>query len=308
MSSEINKRYIWLNDKLVRACDAKVNILSPMAQFGLNVFEGIPCYWNREKKKLLAFRLEDHYRRLKLSSDLMNLECLYSKEKMNEAFVEAIQANNYQEDLSVRQTLFVDGFGSWGSCGPVGMFVSPIPRRLTSAEYNKKGLRCCISSWLRIDDNSLSPHIKCGANYMNSRAAQLEAVRNGYDTAIILNKYGKVTEGPGSCVFMIKNDELITPCLTDGILDSITRDTVIKIADDLKINVRERTIDRTELYMCQEAFLCGSSMGITPIVSIDGHELSKGSRETIMNRIMDTYRQIVIGENEKYEKYLTVIN
>ena len=173
----------------------------------------------------------------------------------------------------VRQTLFVDGFGSWGSESPVEMFISPIPKRNTSSEYNKEGLRCCISSWKRISDNSISPRIKCGANYINSRMGQREAIRNGYDTCIFLNEKGTISEGPGSCLFMIKNSVLVTPPLTDSILESITRDTVIKLAQRLGYKVQERSIDRTELYMCDEAFLCGSSMGITPMLSVDKHEI-----------------------------------
>ena len=269
MKYDVAHRRIWFKGEILDVNDAKINILAPTSQFGLNVFEGIPCYWNEEEKQLYAFRLDDHYDRLLRSAKLIQLDCPYTKEDFKKAFVDVIKANEYDENLSVRQTLFVDGFGSWGSDGPVDMFVAPIPRGKTSAEYNKKGLNVCVTSWRRISDETLSPRIKCGANYINSRVGQREALRNGYDTCIFLNEAGKVAEGPGSCFFIVKNGTIITPQLTDSVLESITRDTVIKIAKGKGIPVVERTIDRTELYTCDEAFLCGSAMEMTPVLSID---------------------------------------
>ena len=198
MKYSVENRRIWFKGQIVDVNDAEINVLAPTSQFGLNVFEGIPCYWNDVKKQLYAFRLDDHYARLLRSARLLQLECQYSADDMKKAFIDVIRANEYDENLSVRQTLFVDGFGSWGSESPVDMFVAPIPRGRTSAEYNKKGLHCCVTSWRRISDENLSPRIKCGANYMNSRVGQREAVRNGYDTCIFLNEQGKLAEGPGS--------------------------------------------------------------------------------------------------------------
>ena len=180
MKYDVSERLIWLNGELLHVNDAKINVLSPTSQFGLNVFEGIPCYYNDETDKLYAFRLEDHYNRLIKSARLLQIDCPYSKDELKKAFRDVIKANEYRENLSVRQTLFVEGFGSWGSEGPTGMFVAPIPRGKTSAEYNKKGLNVCVSSYRRISEDNLSPRIKCGANYMNSRVGQREALRNYY--------------------------------------------------------------------------------------------------------------------------------
>ncbi len=304
MKYDVSERLIWLNGELLHVDDAKINVLSPTAQFGLNVFEGIPCYWNEEKKQLYAFRLDDHYNRLLKSARLLQLDCKYDKNDLKKALIDVIKENEYEENLSVRQTLFADGFGSWGSDGPVEMFVAPIPRGKTSAEYNKKGLNCCVTSWRRISDDNLSPRIKCGANYINSRVGQREALRNGYDTCIFLNKDGKVAEGPGSCLFIVKDQKVITPQLTDCVLESITRDTIINIAKDLGFEVVERTIDRTELYACDEAFLCGSAMEITPIISIDKYEISN---DTITNKIHEEYIQIVKGNRTSYSGWVTPI-
>ena len=307
MKYDVANRRIWLKGEILNVNDARINVLAPTSQFGLNVFEGIPCYWNDEEQQLYAFRLNDHYDRLFRSAKLIELDCKYTKEDLTKAFIDVIKANEYNENLSVRQTLFADGFGSWGSDGPVEMFVAPIPRGRTSAEYNKKGLHCCVTSWRRISDDILSPRIKCGANYINSRVGQREALRNGYDTCIFLNEAGKVAEGPGSCFFIVKKGTVITPMLTDSVLESITRDTVIKIAKSKGIDVIERTIDRTELYTCDEAFLCGSAMEMTPVLSIDRYVIGNGNTGAITKDLHLAYLDVVRGKVEEFKEWVTAI-
>lgn len=304
MKYDVSERLIWFKGELVHVNDAKINILAPTSQFGLNVFEGIPCYWNEDEHQLYAFRLDDHYERLLRSARLIQIDCPFSKSDLKKAFVDVVKANEYEENLSVRQTLFVDGFGSWGSDGPTNMFVAPIPRGKTSAEYNKKGLNVCVTSWRRISENALSPRIKCGANYINSRYGQREALRNGYDTCLFLNEHGKVSEGPGSCFFMVKNGKLITPAFTDAVLESITRDSIIKLAKSLGYDVEEKTIDRTELYTADEAFLCGSAMELTPVLSIDRYELGYGEITKILHQ---SYVNAAKGLNPQFNNWVTAI-
>ena len=307
MKTDVANRFIWLGGKILNVNEAKINVLTPTAQFGLNVFEGIRCYWNDKQKQLYAFRLEDHFMRLKRSLKLLQIDDVYSMDQLKKAFVDVIAANDYREDIAVRQTIFVDGFGTWSSEQAVNMFVAPIPKAKTSAEYNKTGLNCCISSWRRMADTMMSPRIKCGANYINSRMAQREALRNGYDTAIFLNDVGKVAEGPGSCLFIVRDGVLITPLITDSVLESITRDTIIKIATDMGIPVEERTVDRTELYICDEAFLCGSAMEVTPIFSVDRYAISDGRQGEITRRLHEKYLEIVTGEATQYQEWLTAV-
>lgn len=307
MKYDVANRRIWFKGEILNVNDAKINVLAPTSQFGLNVFEGIPCYWNDEEKQLYAFRLDEHYDRLIRSAKLIQIDNPYSKDELKKALVDVVKANEYDENLSVRQTLFVDGFGSWGSADPVDMFVAPIPRGRTSAEYNKKGLNVCVTSWRRISDETLSPRIKCGANYINSRVGQREALRNGYDTCLFLNEAGKVSEGPGSCFFMVRNGELITPQLTDSVLESITRDTVITIAESKGYKVVERTIDRTELYTCDEAFLCGSAMEMTPVLSVDKYTIGNGETGKITKELHMTYLDVVRGKVEQFKDWVTPI-
>lgn len=308
MKYDVANRVIWLKGQILNVNDARINVLSPTSQFGLNVFEGIPGYWNEEEQQLYMFRLNDHYDRLLRSAKLLQLDCTYTKEDFKKALIDTVKANEYYENISVRQTLFVDGFGSWGSESPVEMFVAPIPRGKTSAEYNKKGLNCCVTSWRRISDDNLSPRVKCGANYINSRMGQREALRNGYDTCIFLNRDGKVAEGPGSCFFMVKDNTLVTPQLTDSVLESITRDTIIRLAkEELGLEVKERTIDRTELYLADEAFLCGSAMEITPIYTIDRYKVGTGEQGKVTKELHLTYLDCVRGKLGSKKEWLTVV-
>lgn len=307
MKYNVENRRIWFKGKIVDVNDAKLNVLAPTSQFGLNVFEGIPCYWNDDENQLYAFRLDDHYDRLMKSAKLIQIDTKYTKDDLKRAFIDVIRANEYTENLSVRQTLFVDGFGSWGSEDPVEMFVAPIPRGRTSAEYNKKGLNVCVTSWRRINDETLSPRIKCGANYINSRVGQREAIRNGYDTCIFLNENGKVSEGPGSCLFLVIKGQIVTPKLTDSVLESITRDTIIKIAKSEGVQVVERTVDRTELYTCDEAFLCGSAMEITPILSIDRYDIGNGKIGKITKYLHNIYLDVVRGNLVEFKDWVTEV-
>lgn len=302
MKYDVSERLIWFKGNLVHVSDANINPLAPTAQFGLNVFEGIPCYWNEDERQLYAFRLDAHYDRLFKSAAMLQIDCPYTKEELKKALIDVVRANEFDENIAVRQTLFVDGFGSWGSEGPVDMFVAPIPRRKTSAEYNKKGLRVCVSSWRRISEKAMSPRIKCGANYINSRNGQREALKNGFDTCLFLNDKEKVSEGPGSCFFMIKDEELITPALCDDVLESITRDTLMTVAGDMGFRVTERSIEKDELYTADEAFLCGSSMELTPIISIDDYVLKESRITDLLHK---TYLDIVMGKEEKYRDWVT---
>lgn len=301
------ERLIWLDNKIVPLHEATINVLSPTSQFGANVFEGIRCYWNEDEKQLYAFRLKEHYKRLKNSMKMFRMEDKYSFEELEKALLDTVKANKYKEDIAVRQTVFIDGFGSWSSRGPVNMFIAPIPKSRVKIS-NNTGLKCCISSWERISDKNLSPKVKVGANYINSRMAQLEAMENGYDSAIFKNDQGKIAEGPGSCIFIIRDDVLITPPITASILESITRETIIQLAKEvLKLTVVERDIDRTELYVADEVFLCGSAMEIMPVVSVDKVTVGDGVVGRITNKLHSAYIDIVTGRVAEYKNWLTPI-
>ena len=303
-----NHRLIWIGGRIVPVAEATVNVLSPTSQFGANVFEGIRCYWSEQDQQLYAFRLADHYKRLQNSIKILRFNSPYSTSDFQQGLVDVVKANGYREDIAVRQTVFVDGIGgTWNSCEPINMFRAPIAKPFQKIQ-DKAGLRCQVSSWERISDRNLSPRAKVGANYINSRMAYLEARENGYDTALILNNQGRISEGPGACFFMVRDNKLITPPPTASVLESITRDTIIRIAaEQLGIETQERDIDRTELYICDEAFLCGSAMEITHITNIDGLAVGDGKLGKITQDLSNIYHQIITGQLSQYKEWLTPI-
>lgn len=301
------ERVIWLNNEIIPVSKAKINVLAPTAQFGANVFEGIRCYWNEKEQQLYGFKLEAHYKRLKQSAKLFRLKLTYSEKQLQQALIDVVKKNSYKEDITVRQTLFVDGEGSWSAIEPIGMFVAPINKSRKNLR-NEKPMSCCVSTWQRISDRCMSPRVKVGANYINSRLGQLEANGNGFDTCIFLNENGKVSEGPGSCFFMVRNGVLITPTLTSSVLESITREVIIDIARKvIGIEVKEREIDRTELYICEEAFLCGSMMEIGPIGQIDRYQIGNGETGGLTQILHKEYMNAVTGGLEQYKGCLTPI-
>lgn len=306
-NSSMAERKIWLNGKIVNFDEATISVLAPTCQFGANVFEGIRGYYQEKNNQVYLFRLKDHHDRLLNSIRLFRIESTYSRTDFESSVFEVIKANELRCDLAVRQTVFVNGNGSWFSKGPVGMFVSPIAksRKENPIASTEKTL---VSSYERISDRTLSPRVKVGANYINSRLAKLEAEDNGYDSALFLNRYGYVAEGTGSCFFMVKKGKLITPLLTDCVLESITRDTLIKLAEEeLSIEVVERSIDRSELYSCDEAFFCGSAAEITPIGQLDSFTIGNGKSGEITNILHKAYVDVVSGGNSKFAEWLTPV-
>ena len=305
--SNQNKRLIWFKGNIVPIDEAKINVLSPTSQFGANVFEGLRAYWNEKDQQLYVYKLQEHTQRLQKSLKMMRFNSTFTDEFLNQSVIDIVKANNFKEDIVCRQTVFLDGFGSWASIDPVEMFIAPMAKGRVYPD-DKIGIDVCISSWERISDKSMSPKIKMGANYMNSRAGQMEAVRNGYDSTIFLNDNGKVSEGPGSCLFMVRDGVLITPPVTASILESITRDTIIQIAkDDLDLEVIERDIDRTELYIADEIFMCGTAVEIVPVLSVDKLDVSDAKKGNITQKLENLYFDIVRGNIEKYKNNLTAI-
>lgn len=298
---------IWIRGEIIRQSQATVNVLSPIAQFGLNVFEGIRCYWNQDKGELYAFRLKEHLDRLMLSSRLVRLLPPYTPGQIELFMKAAIQANDFQTDTAVRMTLFVDGQGTWNTSEPVSMFIAPMAKSRTRLD-KVPALRACISSWERINDNALPPRAKVGANYINGRYAHLQARQDGYDLPIFLGQDGKVAEGAGACLFMVRNGHLVTPPTTSSVLESITRGTLMVLAREAGLKVIERLVDRTELYLADEVFLCGSAAEITPIVSVDGYVVGNSLPGPITVSMLKAYLAVASGENLDHPEWRTVVH
>ena len=302
----MSENLIWLRGEIVQESRALVNVLSPMAQFGLNVFEGVRCYWNESKRELYAFRLQEHLSRLMQSCRLMRLVPPYSPEQIEDYLRMVIGSNEFCVDTAVRITIFGDGRGTWHTCEPLSMFIAPMKKPRTDV-MRVPAYRACISSWRRISDNVLPPRAKVGANYINGRYAHLQARHDGYDLPIFQGEDGKISEGAGACLFMVRDGKLVTPTTTSSVLESITRDSIIQLARALSIEVLERSIDRTELYLADEVFMCGSAAEVSAISSVDGYVLGDGRPGQITQTLLGEYLAVASGEDARFPEWRTAV-
>jgi branched-chain amino acid aminotransferase len=303
-------QFIWLNGEYVAWPDAKIHVSADTVLRGANVFEGLRAYHNAEQNQMFIFRLEEHLDRLWDSMKVMRMTLPYSKEDLAAACTGIVARNGFREDLQLRLTAYF-GEGPLFAFEPdkifTGAFLLALPKR--SMLDDPHGIACCVSSWRRIGDNVMPPRVKAGANYQQSRLVSTQARVDGYDNAIILNDQDKVSEGPGACLMIVRDGRPITPSVTAGILESITRDTLRELfAAELKLELVEREIDRTELYVADEVFYCGSAYEILPITSVDRYPVGNGTVGPVCRQIRQLYRDVVRGAAPKYKHWLTPVD
>ena len=298
-------KVVTMNGNLMPLNEAKVSITAPGLSYAALVFEGIRAYWNENDQELLVFRLDDHLKRFSNSMKILKFEKTPSLDLIKKQIIENIIANNYKEDIYIRLQGYIDDWGEMALRSPVSTSIVSYPRP-RSIDFNK-GKNFTVSSWQRLDDNASPPRVKASANYLNSRLASIQAKESGYEGAILLTSNGKVSEGPGGCIFLIREGVMITPSVSSGILESITRDSVLKIAKEKKLIVESRDVDRTELYIADEIFYCGTGQEIMPILSVDKILAGEGKVGDITALFQKEYTQIVRGENEAFNFWITPI-
>lgn len=296
-------KLVTINGNLMPLKDAKVSITAPGLSYAALVFEGIRAYWNKEHKQLYIFRLDEHLKRFINSMKLLKFIDYPNLSSIKADILQNIQANNYQEDIYIRLQGYIDEWGEMAVRSPVSTSIVSYPRPRAIAFTEGKNFT--ISSWQRLDDNASPPRIKASANYLNSRLASIQAKESGYDGGIMLGANGKVSEGPGGCIFLIRNGNLITPTITSGILESITRDSIIEIANTLTINVQTRDVDRTELYIADEIFYCGTGQEIMPILSVDKMLAGEGTPGKITKTLQSEFTEIVRGNNQIFKSWIS---
>jgi len=298
-------KVVTMNGNLMPLNEAKVSITALGLSYAALVFEGIRAYWNENNKELFIFRLDDHLKRFANSMKILKFEKTPSLDLIKKQIIENILANDYKEDIYIRLQGYIDDWGDMALRSPVSTSIVSYPRP-RSVDFNK-GKNFTVSSWQRLDDNASPPRVKASANYLNSRLASIQARESGYDGAILLTSNGKVSEGPGGCIFLIREGVIITPSVSSGILESITRDSVLKIAKEKKITVESRDVDRTELYIADEIFYCGTGQEIMPILSVDKILAGEGKVGDVTALLQKEYTQIVRGENEPFNFWITPI-
>lgn len=299
-------RVICMNGAMVPEADARIHVLSPAAKYGATVFEGICAYWTGDRRQMNVFCLPEHLKRLQDSVRILRFDCKMSNEQLTEAVVNTIRANGYKTDVHIRLSIWVAGSGPMESTGPTEWmcYVAERPDR----PFESRSRSAVISSWRRIDDTSMPPRVKTAANYNNGRLAQIQAKLDGYDEALLLGPDGKVTEGTGACFFMVRNGRVVTPSITSGILESVTRASIIELARESGFEVEERSIDRTELYTAEEAFLCGSAYEVIPIISVDRCPIGTGQAGAKTRAIWESYDAAVRGANPTRRGWLTPVD
>ena len=298
-------RVICHNGDYVAPDQATIRVTAPGLEFALLVFEGIRGYRNDNDDQTYVFRLKEHLDRLAFSCRMMRFDGAPTAEELAVAVSETIRRNDFHEDVYIRIQVYIDDWGDMNSTGPVGWDVIVRPRPRIAAFH--EGRRFKVSSWRRLADDASPPRIKASANYLNSRLAGLEAKAAGYDNAILLNPDGSLAEGPGGCLFILRDGKLLTPGVADGILESVTRATLLELARDMGIPVEERRIGRTELHLASEGFYCGTGQEMTPMLSVDDLPLGDGKPGPVTRRLQDTYDRTVRGLDAGYPAWRTPV-
>jgi len=298
---------IWMNGKWVAWDDARIHILSHVAHYASSVFEGIRCY--PTKKGPAIFRLEEHMDRLMLSAKIYRMETAFTREQLRDVVLEAVAVNELKEcyirPLIYRgyENLGVNPFGS-----PVEVAVAAFPwGKYLGEDALTRGVAVKVSSWQRFAPNTLPAMAKASANYMNSQLMKMEALVDGYVEAIALDIYGHVSEGSGQNVFAVYGGELITPPTSSSILPGITRDTVITLAREQGLTVREEIMPRELLYAADELFFTGTAVEVSPIASVDRIPVGKGERGPVTKALQETFFGIARGEQPDRHGWLTPV-
>ena len=244
--------------------------------------------------------------RLEYSQKFMRFDDILPGPDVGRRILELLRANEFRENVHIMSTVFVQGLGPPSTTGPIGLSILAAPRR--DIPWTETGCTAHISSWQRVPDTAMPMRVKCNANYQNGRLATLQAQADGYDTAILLNSRGKVAEGPGMCLFMVRDGKAVTPPVTSDILESITRQTVMKLCGEyLGMEVVERDIDRSEFAAADEAFFCGTAWEVTPLVSVDRLPVGDGKVGPTVRGLQDVFFDIATGARDNHAEWRTPV-
>lgn len=301
--------YLWRSGQLVRWQEATVHVNAAGHATVSSVFEGIKAYWNAEQQQLYVFRLREHLQRLVDSIKIARLACRWSLDDMMAATLELLRANNTRQDTYIRPWTFLEGLIR-EMIAPPGVDCELVIDTwgFQSRMLEDRGCTAGITSWTRIGDNNMPPRLKAFSNYHNGRLALAEVRSRGVDWPIFLNERFKITEGIGACVALVRNGVIITPEISSGILESITRDSFLQIFPEiLGRRVVEREVDRTELYVADEIFFLGTGWEVLPIVSIDGITVNEGKMGSVAREIDTAYHDIVRGIDTRYSHWRTPV-
>jgi branched-chain amino acid aminotransferase len=301
-------KYAYFMGKIVPFEDAKVSVATHAFNYGTAVFGGLRGYWNDEQKKMFVFRPQDHFRRLLNSAKMMCMEVPYTPESLTETTLELIKADGWAQDIYIRPVIYKSDLG-------IGVRLHNLTDSLTiftlpSQPYikNDTSVHATVSSWRRVDDNVIPARGKVSGAYANSALTKTEAVRAGFDEVIVLNQDGHVSEGSAMNIFIVRDGVVVTPPVTDNILEGITRRSIIELAQkELGLTVVERSIDRTELYIAEEIFMTGTAAQVIAITRVDFRNVGSGVMGPVTAELRNRYEDILRGRNPNYAKWTVVV-
>jgi branched-chain amino acid aminotransferase len=293
-------RYAFFKGRIVPIEEAVISVRTHAFNYGTGVFEGIRAYWNEEEQQLFIFRPREHYERLLTSARMLLMRFPYTPDDLTRITAELLQKEGYREDVYIRPI-------AYKADEVIGVRLHNLKEELTiwttpfGHYIEREAGHVMVSSWRRINDNAIPARSKITGAYVNSALAKSEAMLNGFDEAIVLTEDGHVAEGSAENLFILRNGVLITPPVTDEILEGITRRTISELAyNELGIPTLERHVDRTELYYADEMFLCGTGVQLVPVVSVDRRPVGDGEIGPITRQLRDLYFDVVRGKVPKY--------
>jgi branched-chain amino acid aminotransferase len=300
--------WAFFRGEFVPLRDANVNVMTHGFNYGTAVFEGIRAYWNADEEQLFALELIPHYERIRASASLLLMEVRQSAEELAEITVELLRRDGLREDVYIRPIVYKSsetiGVRLHNLDADVTIFGIPFGQYIDT----EGGIRAMVSSWRRTDDNAIPARGKITGAYVNGALAKSEAQLNGFDEAIVLTADGHVSEGSAENLFLVKDEVLVTPAVTDNILEGITRRRLMDMARErMELRVVERSIDRTELYTADEVFLCGTGAQISPVIEIDRRTVGSGRPGPITRELSKTYFDAVRGKLPEFRDWLTAV-
>lgn len=297
-------KFVFFNGKIVPYEDAKVGVLTHALNYGTAVFGGIRAYWNKKENQLFVFRPYDHYKRFLESMKIMRMKSEFTKEDLTNSTLELLGKHQYEEDCYIRPLAFyadeIIGVRLHNLTPAVSIAAMPFGRYLE----NEEGAHVTVSSWQRVDDNVIPARGKIAGSYVNSAFAKTDAQLAGFDEAIVLDRSGHVSEGSAENIFMVRNGMFVTPPITDNILEGIVRRTFMTLVqEELGMQVVERSIDRTELFLADELFFVGTGVQLTAITRIDNRIIGDGKMGPLTTRLREIFFDTVRGNMPKYRHW-----
>jgi branched-chain amino acid aminotransferase len=296
--------HAFFEGKIVPWSEAKINIATHGFLYGTSVFSGMRGYWNEEKKKLFVFRPFDHYRRLLNSARMMAMEIPYDEERLIDLTMDLLRTDDWKQDVYLRPTIYKSDMGIGVRLHNLKdefcMFVMPFEKYVS----NDTNAHVTFSSWRRIDDNAIPARGKIAGAYANSALIKTDANRAGFDEALALDGNGHVSEGSAMNIFIVRDGIVITPPVTDNILEGITRRSVMELArNELGLEVVERSIDRTEVFIAEEMFMTGTAAQIVSVTQIDHRPVGIGKMGPITTKLREMFDDVVHARNPKYQNW-----